>query len=152
MRRWVRRRSEVVRWAEKIGAIEGVERRNRPDGSVSFAVRGFEFARAAGNELVYGLERKRAVRSQAHLAELQEVARGLSRMRQPEAIDRRNPLYMRHSEAWLESQVRAELETIDATLYPSPVYGQVPEMAGGSRTILDLVAVDNFGDGLRLSN
>jgi len=41
--------------------------------------------------------------------------------------------------------VRADLETIDATLQPGPVYGQVPEMSGGSRGIPDLLAVDRNG-------
>ena len=136
---------ELDRWSEKIGAIEGVERRDRPDGSVSFAVRGLEFARANGRGFVFGLERRRQVRSQANLAEIGELARGLARMRHPEAPDRRNPLYTRHPEAWLESQVRAQLDVIDPTLCPSPVYSQVPEMAGGSRGIMDLVATDRAG-------
>ena len=136
---------ELVRWAERIGGIEGVERRERPNGVVSFAVRGLEFARAGSEDLVFGLDRKRAVRSQAHLTEVQELARGLARVRHPDAADRRNPLYTRHPEAWLESQVRAELEAVDATLVTSPVYGQVPEMAAGARGILDLVAVDRSG-------
>jgi hypothetical protein len=138
-------RPELVRWSERIGAIEGVERRERPDGSVSFAVRGLEFARMGNDDLAYGLEHKRKVRSQAHLAEVQELARGLTRMRNPDAADRQNPLYTRHAETWLESQVRAELETIDASLLASPVYGQVPEMTAGTRGILDLVAVDRAG-------
>lgn len=136
---------ELLRWAEKIGACEGVERREHPDGAVSFAIRGLEFARAGGNELVYGLDRKHPVRSQAHWAELFELARGLARTRHAEADDHRNPLYLRHPEAWLESQVRAELETLDAALLPAPLYGQVPEMASGTRGILDLVAVDRAG-------
>jgi hypothetical protein len=136
---------EIVRWSEKIASIDGVEQRSRPDGSVSFAVRGLEFARAKGTDLVFGLDRKQTVRSQAHLAELYELARGLARMRHPDAPDRRNPLYTRHPEAWLESQIRAQLDVIDASLVVTPLYGQVPEMSGGSRTILDLVAVDHSG-------
>lgn len=45
----------------------------------------------------------------------------------------------------LEGQVRAHIESIDATLLPSPVYSQVPALAGGQRGILDLVAVDRGG-------
>jgi hypothetical protein len=136
---------EVVRWSEKIGAIEGVEQRNRPGGSVSFAVRGLEFAAADSGGFRFGLERKQAVRTEADLAEVLELARGLARMRHPDAVDRSNPLYTRHPEAWLESQVRAQLEVIDATLLASPVYSQVSEMAGGSRGILDLVTADHWG-------
>ncbi len=41
--------------------------------------------------------------------------------------------------------MRAEIGTIDATLLPFPIYGQVAQMAGGARGILDLVAVDRTG-------
>lgn len=49
------------------------------------------------------------------------------------------------SEAVLESLIRTHLEEIDATLLPSPVYGQVPQFAGGDRGLMDLVAVDREG-------
>jgi len=48
-------------------------------------------------------------------------------------------------EAWLESRVRAEIETIDASLLSEPVYGQTPVIAGGERGIIDLLAVDHSG-------
>jgi len=135
----------IANWARKIGEMEGVERRERPDGSISFAVRGLEFARAGGEGVAYGLDRKHSLRGEAQISEVQALALGLARVRRADAVDRQNPLYLRHPEAWLESQVRAEIETVDATLARSPVYGQVPEMAGGSRGILDLVAVDHSG-------
>jgi hypothetical protein len=74
-----------------------------------------------------------------------ELARGLARLRNPSALDRTNPLYTRHPEAWLESQVRAGIRTIDATLRAAPVYEQAPQLAGGSRGIIDLLAVDDQG-------
>src|SRR6185295_5309258 len=43
------------------------------------------------------------------------------------------------------SQVRAKIETIDATLLPYPIYGQVPAFAGGERGVLDLLATDRGG-------
>ncbi|HEV2202844.1 MAG TPA: hypothetical protein VGR73_23750 [Bryobacteraceae bacterium] len=142
---------ERIRWAERIARIEGVERRDRPDGSASFAVNGLEFARIGTDDLTFGLDRKRTVRGNSdargdsHVNEVSELARGLVRVRNADMEDRRNPLFIRHPEAWLESRVRAELEAIDATLATSPAYGQVPEMAGGTRGILDLVAVDRGG-------
>lgn len=45
----------------------------------------------------------------------------------------------------LEARVRAELETIDATLLPAPVYGQAPTFAAGERDVIDLVAADRRG-------
>jgi hypothetical protein len=66
-------------------------------------------------------------------------------MRGASAPDRMNPLFLRYPEAWLESQVRAGIERIDATLLPSPLYGQVPEFAAGERTVIDLLAADREG-------
>ncbi len=48
-------------------------------------------------------------------------------------------------EAWLEARVRRDLESLDATLYTQPVYGQVAQFAGGDRGIIDLLAMDRDG-------
>ena len=48
-------------------------------------------------------------------------------------------------EAWLEARVRADIESLDATLRTQPVYGQVAQFAGGDRGIIDLLAVDRDG-------
>jgi hypothetical protein len=48
-------------------------------------------------------------------------------------------------EAWLETRVRADLESLDATLRTQPVYGQVAQFAGGDRGIIDLLAIDHDG-------
>ena len=48
-------------------------------------------------------------------------------------------------EAWLESQVRANIEAIDARLLPDPIYGQVPAFAAADRGVIDLLAVDRAG-------
>lgn len=48
-------------------------------------------------------------------------------------------------EAWLEARVRADLESLDATLLAQPVYGQVAQFAGGDRGIIDLLAIDRDG-------
>jgi hypothetical protein len=45
----------------------------------------------------------------------------------------------------LESQVRRQIQEIDATLEPAPVYGQVPQFTGGDRDVIDLLAVDGRG-------
>jgi hypothetical protein len=51
----------------------------------------------------------------------------------------------RQPEAWLERRVRADLESLDATLLTHPVYGQVAQFAGGDRGIIDLLAIDRDG-------
>ena len=135
----------TMEWVERLLAVDGVERRDRPDGSVSLAVCGLEFARIAGDELLFGLDRKHAAGSDAHLIETERIAQELARMRHFEARDRGNPLYLRHPEAWLEAQARAGIETLDAMIYPHPLYGQVPQFAAGERGIVDLLGVDRDG-------
>jgi hypothetical protein len=107
-------------------------------------VHGLEFAAASGDGLVFGLHEKRRAR-QSDLAEIEQLTATLGRLRSPTARDRLNPLYLDRPERWLESAVRAHLERIDATLLPSPVYGQVPAVAGGERGVIDLVAAERSG-------
>jgi hypothetical protein len=52
---------------------------------------------------------------------------------------------MRHPEAWLEAQVRTQIEMLDAMIYPHPLYGQVPQFAAGERGVIDLLGVDRDG-------
>jgi hypothetical protein len=139
-----RARPELLEWIERLSAMEGVERRNQPDGSVRLAVRGMEFACVEGGELLFGVESKRLATG-GRLGEIEALADGLSRMRHASAADLRNPLFARYPEAWLESQVRGNLDRIDASLLASPVYGQVPQFAAGERGTLDLLTVR--GDG-----
>jgi hypothetical protein len=109
----------------------GVETIERSDGELSFRVHGLEFAHTAGSALLSRVNAKRAAE--------------LSRFRSPDARDRRNPLYLRNPEAWLESQVRAHVEEIDASLLTTPIYGQVPAFAAADRGVLDLLAIDTSG-------
>jgi hypothetical protein len=69
----------------------------------------------------------------------------MARLRQANPPDRLNPLYTRRPEAWLESQIRRHLETIDATLQPVPLYGQVIAVTGVDRGIADLLAAGYDG-------
>ncbi len=101
------------------------------DGELSFRVHGLEFARTRGSEPPSGLGKKR-------MAEL-------VRFRSPDAPDRNHRFYRQNPEAWLESQVRGNIQQIDASLLPSPVYGQVPAFAAGDRGIMDLLAADHRG-------
>ncbi len=135
---------ELAGWIERLEAIEGVERRPRPDGSVSMAVRGLEFARTSGSTLLFGIDQRHPASSR-QMSEVEALARGLTRLRNASAADRTNPLYLRHPEAWLEARVRASVCNIDASIRDTPLYGQAPQFAAGSRGILDLLAVDHDG-------
>jgi hypothetical protein len=136
--------TELAGWIDRLAAMEGVERRDHPDGSVSLGVHGLEFARASGGKLLFGLEQKQMA-TRTRLEEVEALAESLRRMRHFSAADPENPVYTRHPEAWLESQVRANLEKIEPRLFARPIYGQVPQFAGGERGILDLLAADRDG-------
>ncbi|MDQ6664467.1 MAG: hypothetical protein M3Z23_08745, partial [Acidobacteriota bacterium] len=124
--------------------IPGFERIEKTDGSLSLRVNGLEFARMNGNQSSVGLNGRKSA-SAFESGEMESLAGELARMRSAGARDRENPLYRQDPEAWLESRVRAQIETVDASLLPVPVYGQVPAFAGGERGIIDLLAIDNAG-------
>ncbi|HWR54211.1 MAG TPA: hypothetical protein VN428_24095 [Bryobacteraceae bacterium] len=121
-----------------------VERRLRADGGVSLSVRGLEFARASRKQVRFGIDGRRRC-TERNLGEARDLARELARMRSAAACDRENPLYRLRPEGWLETELRRNIEQIDATLTPAPVYGQVPALAGIERGVLDLLAVDRSG-------
>jgi hypothetical protein len=123
-------------------AVAGVEQIPAGNGEISLRVRGLEFARTAGSEMLFGLG-ERVPLAPANLPECERLARELARLRDPGA--KAGDLYLRNPEAWLESQVRRNLEKIDPSLFPSPVYGQVPAFAAGDRGIIDLLASGRTG-------
>jgi len=128
---------------ERVASLNGVERVPKHDGRVSLRVRGIEFAEIAGGELVFGIGERRPARAH-HAAEIERLVAELARARSAGGR-REHPLYRQCPEAWLESQVRADIETVDATLRVEPIYDQVPAFAGGERGVLDLLAVDRAG-------
>lgn len=134
----------VLQWVERIAANPAVELAGKRDGGLSLSVHGLEFARAKGDRLEFGLTQKVPAR-EANLKEIESMVRELARLRAPEAADQENALYSVQPERWLESQLRAHLRDIDASLEPAPVYGQVPAFAGGERGVLDLLAVERTG-------
>jgi hypothetical protein len=129
---------------EPILAVSAVESIERSDGELSLRIRGLEFARTSGAELLYGIDRRRRALP-SNVAEIRRLAEELARIRSANAADRHNPLFLRNPEAWLESQVRREIEAVDASLLPAPIYGQVPAFAAADRGVLDLLAVDCAG-------
>jgi hypothetical protein len=132
--------NQLETW-QRIISLPGVERVVKHDGRASLRVRGIEFAEIRGGELLFGLRERRPARE----PEIERLVEELNRVRSPGAEDRGHPLYRQSPEAWLESQARAQIETLDATLLCDPIYDQVPAFAGGERGILDLLAVDRAG-------
>lgn len=129
---------------QRVISLPAVESIARHDGRVSLRVRGVEFATLDGGDLHFGLHQRHPA-SQRHIPEILRLVEELDRARAAGAEDREHPLYRQFPEAWLESQARAQLDVIDASLRTDPVYGQVPAFAGGERGILDLLAVDTSG-------
>ena len=143
-------RVELCRQPAPLGAFESllaspeVERVARHDGAVSLRVRGVEFAQISADGAHFGLS-QRATAGAHHLAEIERLAHDLAERRSPDANDRDHPLYRQSPEAWLESQVRAQIQRVYAPLEPAPVYDQVPAFAAGTRGVLDLLAVERSG-------
>ncbi|MEP6716726.1 MAG: hypothetical protein ABJC09_14235 [Terriglobia bacterium] len=120
-------------------ALDGVDFVRQSDGAISLRVRGLEFARSNAGVLTCGIQRKRRSTLEAVVAMAGEVAR----VRSESAAERQHPLYLMSPEGWLESQVRAHPQTIDAGLLSAPIYGQVPLFSGPDRGVIDLLAVDH---------
>jgi hypothetical protein len=132
-----------ARWT-RVAALAGVERIAKHDGRLSLRVRGVEFAEIADGGLSYGVRERRPA-GDGDLGEIERTVEMLDRARHPEAQDRQHAFYRQAPEAWLESQARAGIETLDASLLPAPVYGQTPVFTGGERGIIDLLAADRAG-------
>lgn len=134
----------VADWMRALRLVPGVEAVQRSDGLLSVRVRGVPFAVVGRGVLTYGLETQTPVGPQG-IEPVLRLARELSRFRAPDAVDVQNPLYRRHPETWLESQVRRRLDLIGGDLLAKPLYGQVPTVAGPDRGIIDLLACDRQG-------
>ena len=113
--------------------IPGLASVEKPDGSLSLRVNGWEIARIAETP------------GEARVREIESLAHGVARMRSGGAENTQNPLYRNQPEAWLEAVVRANLAVIDPSLRVSPVYEQAPTFTAGDRAVIDLLACDRHG-------
>lgn len=117
----------------RLHQLPGFESIQKPDGSLSLRVNGWEIARVTGPP------------AEARLREIELLAHGVSEVRCDGPENAGNPLYRNQPEAWLESAVRSQLPVIDPTLRESPLYGQAPTFVAGDRAIIDLLACDYQG-------
>jgi hypothetical protein len=120
-----------------------VDRVEQTNGSISLQVKGLEFARVSGGKITCGIWRRKRSTMETVMA----MALEIGRVRNPgaDADARQHPLYGLNPEGWLESQVRRQPGTIDASLRPVPVYGQVPVFSGPERGVIDLLGIDHTG-------
>jgi hypothetical protein len=121
--------------------LPGVDLIHQSDGSISLQVRGLEFARWTGGMLSCGIGRRKRCTMETVAALASEVAR----IRSGANEDALHPLYTQFPEGWIESQVRANPQAIDASLLPRPIYGQVPVFGASDRGVIDLLGVDHTG-------
>ncbi len=123
--------------------LSGADRVEQSDGSISLRIRGLEFARWSAGKLTCGIARRKRCTMEMVVA----MAREVSRVRSDGNldVDRQHPLYTQYPEGWLESQVRADPQAVDASLLPAPLYGQVPVFSGPDRGMIDMLGVDHTG-------
>lgn len=134
--------NEGQAWMRQVELLPSVEGIQLGAGVRSLRVHGLEFARYEGGQLWQGVYRKTRART---LAEVERLAGEVALFRQVDGPAPDHPWRTAQPEAWLESVVRREVETLDARLRPEPVYGQVPELAGCERYCLDLLAAEQRG-------
>ena len=117
----------------RLHQLPGFESIEKPDGSLSLRIHGWEIARVSEPP------------GEARLREIELIAQGVSEIRSLDPDSTQNPLYRNQPEAWLEAVVRSNLGVIDPSLQSVPLYGQAPTFAAGDRGIIDLLACDHHG-------
>jgi hypothetical protein len=149
---------EQDRLEARLRALPHLEAIEQHDRSISFRLRGLEVARRQADEISFGIETRHALTTST-FAEMENLVSVASQIRSHEGGGNGNPLFRKHPERWLESQVRARLDTLDSSLCPEPVYGQAPAMAGArplcgesgtasyraDRDVIDLLAIGRSG-------
>jgi hypothetical protein len=132
----------------RLTAMEGVGYCPELNGGISVRCRGLEFARIEDGRLLLGIETKREV-SASHTQDVELLAAqvsnaGIGSIRRT-APCMHTPPMQTFAERWLESSVRSNLSTVDASLVQNPVHGQVLTFAAGDRDLIDLLAVSPSG-------
>jgi len=137
-------------WVNFVTAYPEIDWIEEADGSQSYRIRGFEFARlriARGNDqpaIEFGLKRKRKA-SRGELPTIQSLIAQILELRAPNSADRNNPIYLAQPERWLESQVRRNATEIEARIHQDWLYGQSLGSLQGERGALDLLGIDLDG-------
>lgn len=111
---------------------------------VSFRFRGLEFAHWREGRLFSGVvDPHRRVASD--LSQISALLRELVAKRTFSSSDSKSAIYRAAPERWLETIVRLDPQSLDASLNPAFLYAQVPALACGERGIIDLLGVTHHG-------
>lgn len=136
-------------WKERIvnlapGLIE-VRRRPAHD-DVLLSINGLGFARlieGERNEVWFGVAGSIPILlREANFAELGRLVDEIVKYRSAASPDRRHPFYRLREEAWLESMLRREIRSLDASLDDRFVYSQIPAWRSDDRSVIDLLTID----------
>jgi hypothetical protein len=130
---------ELVSRLERHTGAEAIE---DGTGILRLRLRGLEFACIRNGALYSALENTQQL---ASTADVETLASHLALVRNGQAANREHPLFRREPENWLESAVRSELATVDATLEGQPLLGQVITFAAADRDVIDLVGASVDG-------
>ncbi len=112
---------------------------------VALRFRGLAFARWAEGQVYFGVGDGMEEVTPASENSLRRLVRELRVHRDSLASDTRHPLYRAQAERWLEAQVREDPARVDPRLDPRFVYTQVPAVAAGDRSVMDLLSVTRDG-------
>jgi hypothetical protein len=143
-------------WGERIInlAPDLIEtRRDVISGRERFEIKGLEFARISpGGQAKFGVagaasdrEANPIALTESNFAELESLAREIARYRSADCLNRRHPFYLLRPEAWLESLLRRDIRSLDATLNECFVYSQLPAWRADERSVIDLLTVNHEG-------
>jgi len=108
---------------------------------VAFCFRGLEFARWSQEGIVFGLHDPRERLAEGTQPRLARLMRDLDLHRRAEAANTNHPVYRVAPERWPETLVLHDPACLDAQLDARHIYSQIPAVAGGDRSVLDLLGV-----------
>ncbi len=107
--------------------------------------RGLEFARWSREGIEFGLGDSRQTLTAATEPALERLTHELDLHRSAHASDAKHPVYRAAPERWLESLVIEDPTRLDAQLEPRYLYPQVPAVAAGDRSVIDLLGATRRG-------
>jgi len=108
---------------------------------VAFCFRGLEFARWSQEGITFGLGDPRERLTEDTRPHLVRLMRDLNAHRCSVGTETNHPLYRMAPERWLETLVMQDPACLDAQLDAAHLYSEVPALAGGDRSILDVLGV-----------
>jgi hypothetical protein len=143
-------------WRERIVHLAPhlIEVRRRPaHDRLGFSINGLEFARVVGGEereVRFGVAGAHPADWSSPLTEsnfddLSNLVREIIRYRSIDSPDRRHMFYRLREESWLESVLRREICSLDASLDDRFVYSQIPAWRADERSVIDLLTINHEG-------